>query len=136
MSGTGRPGAIAYAARAISITDRSDDVFLRVDSAEKAIDRVRVGRGAAGVVARDGGIWVADKLDGTVSEVDPDAGKVVATIRSERPDAIAFGYGSVSVRDVTGKRCPGSIQAVAASSPPSPSAALRLAWRPEHRESG
>jgi YVTN family beta-propeller protein len=102
VSGTGRPGGVAYAARAIWITDSSDDLLLRVDSAKKVIDRIPVGRGAAGVVAGDGEIWVANKLDGTVSEVNPDAGKVVATIRvGNGPDAIAFGYGSVWVGNVT-----------------------------------
>jgi YVTN family beta-propeller protein len=102
VTGTGRPGGVAYAARAIWITDRADDLLLRVDSAQQVIDRIPVGRGPAGVAAGDGEIWVANELDGTVSEVNPGAGIVVATISvGNGPAAIAFGYGSVWVGNVT-----------------------------------
>ena len=68
----------------------------------QVIDRIPVGRGPAGVTAGDGEIWVANELDGTVSEVNPGAGRQVATIAvGIGPDAIAFGYGSVWVANVT-----------------------------------
>ena len=102
MTGTGRPGGVSYAAGAIWITDSANDLLLRVASAHQIIDRIPVGRGPAGVTAGDGEIWVADNLDGSVSEVNPGAGTVVATIRvGNGPDAIAFGYGSVWVANVT-----------------------------------
>ncbi len=102
VTGTGRPGGVSYAAHAIWITDSADDLLLRVDSAQQVIDRIPVGRGAAGVTAGDGEIWVANELDGTVSEVNPGAGTVVATIRvGNGPDAIGFGDGSVWVGNAT-----------------------------------
>jgi YVTN family beta-propeller protein len=102
VTGTGRPGGVFYAARTVWISDSTDDLLLRVDSAQQIVDRIPVGHGAAGVTAGDGEIWVANTLDGTVSEVNPGAGMVVATIRvGNGPDAIAFGYRSVWVANVT-----------------------------------
>jgi peptide/nickel transport system substrate-binding protein len=50
----------------------------------------------------DGQVWVANELDGTVSEVNPGAGIQVAVITvGIGPDAIASGYGSVWVANVT-----------------------------------
>jgi peptide/nickel transport system substrate-binding protein len=102
VSGIGRPGGVAYAAGATWITDSADDLLLRVDSAQQIRDRIPVGRGPAGVAAGDGELWVANELDGTISEVNPGAGTVVATIRvGNGPGAIAFGYGSLWVGNVT-----------------------------------
>jgi YVTN family beta-propeller protein len=102
VTGTGRPGGVAYAAHAVWITDSSDNLLLRADPAHQVIDRIPVGRGPAGVAAGDGEIWVANELDGTVSEVNPGAGMVVATIPvGNGPAAIAFGFGSVWVGNQT-----------------------------------
>jgi YVTN family beta-propeller protein len=102
VTSTGRPGGVAYAAHAMWITDSADNLLLRADSVDQVIDRIPVGRGPAGVAAGDGEIWVANELDGTVSEVNPGAGKVVRTIPvGNGPAAIAFGFGSVWVGDQT-----------------------------------
>ena len=102
VTGIGRPGGVTYGAGAVWITDSADDLLLRVDSAQQVRDRIPVGRGPAGVAAGDGEIWVANEFDGTVSEINPGAGTVVATIRvGNGPGAIAFGYGSVWVGSVT-----------------------------------
>jgi YVTN family beta-propeller protein len=102
VTGTGRPGGVAYAAHAAWITDTANNFLLRADSAHRVIDRIPVGRGPTGVVAGNGEIWVANELDGTVSEVNPGAGAVVGTTQvGNGPDAIAFGYGSVWVGNVT-----------------------------------
>ena len=70
--------------------------------AGQVVDRIPVGSGPAGVTVGDGEVWVANELDGTVSEVNPGAGRQVATIRvGIGSDSIAFGYGSVWVADVT-----------------------------------
>jgi ABC-type transport system substrate-binding protein len=93
---------VAYGAGATWVTDTADDLLLRVDPAGQVVDRIPVGRGPAGVVARDGQVWVANQLDGTVSEVNPAAGIVVATIGvGNGPVAVASGYGSVWVANVT-----------------------------------
>jgi ABC-type transport system substrate-binding protein/DNA-binding SARP family transcriptional activator len=102
VTGTGRPSGIAYGAGAVWITDSADNLLLRVNSAGQIIDRVPVGGGPAGVTVGGGEVWVANELDGTISEVNPAAGRQVASIRvGIGPDAIAFGYGSVWVANVT-----------------------------------
>ena len=102
VTGAGRPAGVAYGAGAAWITDSADDLLLRVDSARRVTDRIPVGRGAAGVAVGDGEVWVANELDGTVSEVNPRAGTVVATVQvGNGPHAIASGFGSVWVADVT-----------------------------------
>jgi peptide/nickel transport system substrate-binding protein len=102
LAGIGRPGGIAHGAGATWVTDTADDLLLRVGSAGRVVDRVPVGRGPAGVAVGDGQVWVANQLDGTVSEVNPAAGTVVATIDvGNGPVAIASGYGSVWVTNVT-----------------------------------
>jgi len=102
LAGIGRPGGIAHGAGATWITDTADDLLLRVDSAGRVVDRVPVGRGPAGVAVESGQVWVANQLDGTISEVNPAAGTVVATIDvGNGPVAIASGYGSVWVSTVT-----------------------------------
>jgi YVTN family beta-propeller protein len=103
VTGVGRPGGIAYGAEAAWITDSAGNLLLRVNSSGHVIDRIPVGHGPAGVTVGDGEVWVANELDGTVSEVNPAAGRQVAAIRvGIGPSAIAFGYGSVWVADMTG----------------------------------
>lgn len=86
--GAGRPDGVAYGAGAAWITDSADDLLLRVDSANQVIDRIPVGRGPAGVTVAGGEVWVANEFDGTVSEINPVAGSVVATIQvGNGPDA-------------------------------------------------
>ena len=98
----GRPNGIVAGAGAVWITDSADDLLLRVDSARQVIDRIPVGRGPAGVTVADGEVWVANQLDGTLSEVNPGAGTQVAVITvGIGPSAIASGYGSVWVANVT-----------------------------------
>jgi YVTN family beta-propeller protein len=54
------------------------------------------------VAVGDGEVWVANELDGTVSEVNPGAGRTVATIPvGIGPSAIAVGDGSVWVANLT-----------------------------------
>jgi YVTN family beta-propeller protein len=64
------------------------------------LDGVRVGRGAGGVAAGAGAVWVANTLDGTVSRVDPRARRVVATIDvGGAPRSVTVGAGSVWVTE-------------------------------------
>jgi peptide/nickel transport system substrate-binding protein len=54
------------------------------------------------VTLGDDEVWVANEYDGTVMEVNPAAGIVVATIKvGNGPGAIASGYGSVWVANLT-----------------------------------
>ena len=84
------------------VTDSAANMLLRVDPAGQVNDRIPVGRGPAGVVVAGGEVWVADELDGTVSEVNPGSGTQVAAIPAGiGPAAIASGYGSVWAANVT-----------------------------------
>jgi ABC-type transport system substrate-binding protein/DNA-binding SARP family transcriptional activator len=102
VTGVGRPNGIAYGAGAVWVTDSADDKLFRVNLAGQVTDGIQVGRGPAGVVVAGGEIWVANELDGTVSEVNPGSGTSVATIPvGIGPSAIASGFESVWVADVT-----------------------------------
>src|SRR5215469_12564435 len=103
VTGVGRPSGVASGAGAVWVTDSADDLLLRVDPTRQVVDRIPVGRGPAGVTTGDGQVWVANQLDGTVSEVNPGAGRQVATIPvGIGPSAVAFGFGSVWVANATG----------------------------------
>ena len=137
VSGIGRPAGLAYGAGAAWITDSSDDQLLRVNSAHQVIDRIPVGRGPAGVTVGDGEVWVANEYDGTVSEVNPAAGIVVATITvGNGPEAITSGYGSVWVANLTDYTLSRIDEASGKSSPPFPWAARRPGWQRETTASG
>ena len=102
VTGVGRPNGIGSGAGSVWITDSADDLLLRVNPAGQVIDRIPVGRGPAGVTVGDKEVWVANQLDGTVSEVNPGAGTQVAVIPvGIGPSAIASGYGSVWVANAT-----------------------------------
>ena len=102
VTGVGRPNGVAYGAGAVWVTDSADNVLFRVNLAGQVIDRIPVRFGASGVVVADGEVWVANELDGTVSEVNPGSGTQVALIPvGIGPGPIAAGYGSVWVANVT-----------------------------------
>jgi YVTN family beta-propeller protein len=42
---------------------------------------IHVGRGASGVAAGAGSVWVAEAFDGAVSEIDARTSRVIRTIR-------------------------------------------------------
>jgi YVTN family beta-propeller protein len=65
---------------------------------DKLVDDVSVGKRPAAVAVGEGGVWVANQDDRTVSEIDPKTRKVVDTIGlgSDVHD-IAAGFGSVWV---------------------------------------
>ena len=95
VSGIGGPAGLAYGAGSAWITDSSAGFLLRINSAHQVVDRIPVGRGPAGVTVAGGEVWVANEFDGTVSEVSPATGTVVATIPvGNGPQAITSGYGS------------------------------------------
>ena len=57
-----------------------------------------VGDGPVDVAVGEGGVWVASRLDRTVTRLDPATGKIVATIElGNEPQRIAAGGGAVWV---------------------------------------
>lgn len=102
VTGVGRPNGIALGAGAVWVTDSADNLLLRIDSKGQVVDRIPVGSGPAGVTVGGGEIWVANELAGTVSEVNPAAGRQVGTVRvGIGPHSMAFGFGSVWVANLT-----------------------------------
>ena len=104
VAGVGRPDGVASGAGAIWITDSADDMLLRVDPACQVIDRIPASAiyesASRSPMARSG--WRTSSLDGNVSDVNPASGTQVAVIPAGiGPDAIASGYGSVWVANVT-----------------------------------
>jgi YVTN family beta-propeller protein len=60
--------------------------------------RVPVGRAPAAIAAAAGDLWVSNNLDGTVTRIDPHAGRAEATIAVGRgPVGVAGGHGAVWV---------------------------------------
>ena len=102
VTGLGRPNGVAYGEGAAWVTDSAANMLLRINPAGQVNDHIPVGRDPAGVVVADGEVWVANELDGTVSEVNPGSGTQVAVIPvGIGPDAITAGFGSVWVANVT-----------------------------------
>jgi YVTN family beta-propeller protein len=97
VEGVGQPGGVAYGAGATWVTDAAAGLLIRIGAADQVTD-IQVGRGPAGVTVADGEVWVANNLDGTVSEVNAGARLPVKIIRvGIGPSAIASGQGSVWV---------------------------------------
>src|SRR5204863_3301543 len=92
----GEPGGIAAGGGAVWVTDTASDLLLRISENGRSVDRIPVGHRPTGVAVGDGQVWVVNQLDRTVSEVNPQALRVVRPIQvGNGADAIAFGHGSV-----------------------------------------
>jgi YVTN family beta-propeller protein len=81
------------------VTGLIDDVVVRLDPEDgHRVQVIHVGRGASGVAAGDGAVWVASALDHEVSRIDPASGRVVARIPVDgAPREVAVGAGGVWV---------------------------------------
>ena len=98
----GEPGGIAAGAGAVWVTDTASDLLLRISENGRSVDRIPVGHRPTGVAVGDGQVWVVNQLDRTVSEVNPQALRVVRPIQvGNGASAIAFGHGSVWVANAT-----------------------------------
>src|SRR3954452_12917373 len=62
-----------------------------------------VGHGPQAVAAGAGSMWVANRLDGTVSRIDRKRGEVVTIDVGGEPTSLAFGAGSLWVADGQGR---------------------------------
>jgi YVTN family beta-propeller protein len=59
-------------------------------------DQIRVGDGPVDIAFGEGAVWVANSLDGTVSRIDPQSRKIVATVPvASTLAAVAVGGGWV-----------------------------------------
>jgi ABC-type transport system substrate-binding protein/DNA-binding SARP family transcriptional activator/streptogramin lyase len=102
IKAAGEPGGIAAGEGAVWVTDTASDLLLRITDNGRSVDRIPVGHRPTGVAVGDGQVWVVNQLDRTVSEVNPQALKVVRPIEvGNGAGAIAFADGSVWVANAT-----------------------------------
>ena len=102
IKAAGEPGGIAAGAGAVWVTDTASDLLLRITDNGRSVDRIPVGHRPTGVAVGAGQVWVVNQLDRTVSEVNPQALRVVRPIQvGNGAGAIAFGHGSVWVANAT-----------------------------------
>jgi serine/threonine-protein kinase len=67
-------------------------------STNRVVHTIRVGRDPIAVAAGEGGVWVTNYRDGTISRIEPRTGRVVTTVRvGPNPDHNAIGEDGVWV---------------------------------------
>ncbi len=92
-TGYGAVWVSAFEADAISRLAAAPEDGSRIGS-----ESIRVGDGPVDVAVGAGGVWVANSRDGTVSRIDPQSNRVIATIRvGHSLQGIAVGGGAVWV---------------------------------------
>jgi YVTN family beta-propeller protein len=92
-TGYGAAWVSAFGADAISRLAATPEDGSRIGS-----ESIPVGDGPVDVAVGAGGVWVANSRDGTVSRIDPQSNKVIATIHvGSSPQRIAVGAGAVWV---------------------------------------
>jgi len=97
-----RPGGVAYSDSSAWITDTARNLLLRANLRGWVVDPIHVGPGPGAVAVGGGKVWVANQLNGTVSEVNPASNSVVARIHvGNGPGAMTYGFGSVWVANTT-----------------------------------
>jgi peptide/nickel transport system substrate-binding protein len=70
----------------------------RIDPRSGSLRPIRVGNGPSALAAGEGGVWVVNRGDGTLSRIDPETSSVTWTDSVGRdPTAVAVGEGSVWV---------------------------------------
>jgi ABC-type transport system substrate-binding protein/class 3 adenylate cyclase len=96
---------IAYGGRKLWVTDPVGNALVEVSPTSGVVTRVNVGSGPTAVAYRNGTVWVANNLDGTVSRVDANSARVTGTfLVGAAPNGIAIAPDAVWVTDeVTGK---------------------------------
>jgi len=82
------------------VTDTEDDSVTRIDpSSNQGSTIPGVGNGPAGIAAAGGAVWVANSLDGTVSEIAPGTSSVTRFSFGSglSPKGVAIASGAVWV---------------------------------------
>jgi YVTN family beta-propeller protein len=79
---------------------RRRGILVRVDpNSHRVVARIPVGRGPRNVAAGEGGVWVTNTDDNTVSRVDPSVNRVVATVTGvDHPSLVLARAGAVWVK--------------------------------------
>jgi ABC-type transport system substrate-binding protein/DNA-binding SARP family transcriptional activator len=80
-----------------------DAVGLVALDSGRITDQYRVGHNPEAVAAGAGSVWVANRLDGTVTRIDRDRASTTIDVGGE-PSGLAFGAGSLWVADGAGRK--------------------------------
>lgn len=92
------PAGMAITRDAVWVAISGEDVVARIEPGARSFLRIPVGDGPEDVVVGAGSVWVANRLDGTVSRIDLQAEEVVETIEvGNAPSSLAFADGRVWV---------------------------------------
>jgi len=103
-------GALAVGAGYVWVVGGTDTV-IRIDPETLVDTPITIASGSEGEAAQpiaiavgEGAVWVANRINGTVSRIDPEDGTVDETIEvGGNPSGIAAGEGAVWVADSTGE---------------------------------
>jgi YVTN family beta-propeller protein len=90
------PTGVAYAAGAAWVSSETVGRVFRVAPNSNDIAEISVGTGPTSITAGDGGIWVANTLDGTISRIDQRT-HVVTTTLPVGNGPVGIGLGSDSI---------------------------------------
>jgi streptogramin lyase len=94
----GQAGSVVVADGVAWVAGRGDDSLKRVDIRTGEVRSIALGVGAnpMAVALGEGSVWVAELYRGAVVRIDPEAGRIVATIPIDGgPDGITVASGSV-----------------------------------------
>jgi len=104
------PSGVAAGEGAVWVADVFHDTILRIEPRLRSssplshsdklavVARIRVGSAPSAVAVGRRSVWVTNKLDGTVSRIDPATNRVVGTFRvGAWPDHVAVDAGNVWV---------------------------------------
>jgi DNA-binding beta-propeller fold protein YncE/predicted Ser/Thr protein kinase len=98
------PLRLAVGPETVWATSAPDGTLSGIDPETRRVrTKLRVGRGAAGVVVGAGAVWVSNPRTGDVLRIDPIEDVTARIPIGGRPGAIAFGGGRVWVADETGR---------------------------------
>src|SRR5438445_7140976 len=91
--------AVTYAADAVWVANKSDDVVYRIDPRTDTLtERIPVGDGPEAIAVDFGAVWVVNGVGSSITRIDAATATVSATIALRvQPSAIATGDGAVWV---------------------------------------
>ena len=94
------PSGIAAGDGVIRVVESGGPTVSRISTATDDLvgDPIELGNGPVDVAVGEDAAWVTNRLDGTISKIDPERGEVVDTVSvGFNPSGIAVGFDSVWV---------------------------------------
>ena len=92
------PSAVAVGEGSVWVANSGDGTVSEVAAGNTVGEPIYVGNGPSGIAVSKGAVWVALSVDGAVAKIDPDTGRLVATLPAgTNPTRVAVGFGKVWV---------------------------------------